>query len=296
VANRREIGHHALMTEALVGRVQSIRRYPVKSMLGEELDCASVNTRGLDGDRVYALIDNETQKVVSVKRPKRWGRMFELSAVTRSGTVEVCFPDGTATSIAEVALPGRLSAFLERPVSVASTPPPSATFDEVWMRDLKNDIDPFPGVSSRVEDGDEMIDNGQFMSVSGNFFNFGAIHIVTTSSTDRLRQLAPEIRFDPYRFRPNIVVETDGDGFVENGWPGKTLSIGDVRLGVLFPVPRCVMTTLSQGDLPADRQVLHTISQHNALDLGAGIFPCLGIYADVESGGEICVRDAVRIA
>jgi uncharacterized protein YcbX len=284
------------MTEALVGRVQSIRRYPVKSMLGEELDCASVDMRGVVGDRAYALIDDETQKVVSVKRPKRWGRMFELAAVTRAGTVEVCFPDGTSTSIADVGLSGRLSAFLGRPVSVASTPPPGATFDEVWMRELKNDIDPFLGVSSRVEDGDEMIDNGQSMSVNGNFFNFGAIHIVTTSSTGRLRQFAPEVRFDPYRFRPNIVVETHGDGFVENGWPGQTLTIGEVSLGVLFPVPRCVMTTLSQGDLPADREVLRALSAHNAVDLGAGIYPCLGVYADVESGGEICIGDPVRVA
>jgi uncharacterized protein YcbX len=261
VAPLKQIGHHAPMTEALVGRVQSIRRYPVKSMLGEDLDCASLDTRGVVGDRVYALIDDETQKVVSVKRPKRWGRMFELAAVTRGGSVEVCFPDGASLSIVDVALPGRLSAFLGRPVSVASTPPPAATFDEVWMRELKNDIDPFPRVASRVEDGDEMIDNGQFMNVNGNFFNFGAIHIVTTSSTGRLRQLAPGLRLDPYRFRPNVVVETDGEGFVENGWTGKTLTIGEVGLGVLFPVPRCVMTTLSQGDLPSgSRGAAHNLS------------------------------------
>jgi uncharacterized protein YcbX len=264
-------------------------------MLGEHLDRASVDTRGVVGDRVYALIDDETQKVVSVKRPNRWGRMFELTAVTRGGAVEVCFPDGTSTSIADPGLPGRLTAFLERPVSVASTPPPGATFDEVWMRELKNDIDP-PGLPSRMEDGEEMIDNGQFMSVNGNFFNFGAVHIVTTSSTGRLQQLAPEIRFDPHRFRPNIIIETDGGGFVENDWPGKVLTIGDVRLGVLLPVPRCVMTTLSQGDLPADRDVLRTISQHNSLTLGVGNFPCLGVYAEVASGGEIAVRDPVILS
>jgi MOSC N-terminal beta barrel domain len=64
-----------------VGTVESIRRYPVKSMLGEVVDSASVSRRGLDGDRAYALIDENTGKVVSVKYPKRWGRMFELAAV-----------------------------------------------------------------------------------------------------------------------------------------------------------------------------------------------------------------------
>ena len=180
--------------------VQSLRRYPVKSMLGEELDHASLGQRGVVGDRAYALIDDETQKVVSVKRPKRWGRMFELAAVTRGDTVEVRFPDGTSMLIGDAALPSRLSEFLGRAVSVASTPPPDATFDEVWIRELKNDIDPYLGMPSRVEDGEEMIDGGQFMS--GNFSNGGAIHVVTTSSTRRLGELAPESRFDPLSVPP----------------------------------------------------------------------------------------------
>jgi uncharacterized protein YcbX len=90
-------------------------------------------------------------------------------------------------------------------------------------------------------------------------------------------------------------VETDADWFVENDWPGKTLTIGDVRLAVLLAVPRCVITTLRQGDLPADREVLRTISQHNSLDLGVGMLPCLGVYADVTSGGEISVHDLVTV-
>ena len=121
--------------------------------------------------------------------------MFELAAVTRAGSVEVCFPDGASTPIADLGLPRRLSFFLERPVSVASAPPPGATFDEVWMRELKNDVDPMPGMSSRVEDGDEMIDNGRFMSTNANFFNFGALHIVTTSRSRR--RAVPGVRQHP---------------------------------------------------------------------------------------------------
>ena len=73
---------------------------------------------------------------------------------------------------------------------------------------------------------------------------------------------------------------------MESEWPGKTLSIGDARLAVVISVPRCVMTTLSQGDLPADREVLQTITQHNSLDVGFGVFPCLGVYADGGVGGR----------
>ena len=286
-------------TTATVGVVSSIRRYPVKSMLGEEVLSADLADRGLVGDRQYALVDDETGKVVSVKRPKRWGRIFELTAETGSDHVYVVFPDRQRLRIDDPELPVRLSDFFGRPVSVVTAPRPDATFDESWVRELKRGVDPYFGWSSRTE-GDEcdLVDAGQFMSINGNFFNFGAVHIVTTSTARRLSELAPGSRFDAHRFRPNIVVETDGDGFVESGWQGRTLVIGDVRLPVSFTVPRCVMTTLEQGDLPADPGVLRTISQHNSVDcFGTGTrYPCVGVYAGVMSGGEITKGQAVTLA
>ena len=56
------------------------RLYPVKSMLGEQLNESSVTARGLAGDRAYALIDIETGKVVSAKNPRKWGNLFEFRA------------------------------------------------------------------------------------------------------------------------------------------------------------------------------------------------------------------------
>ena len=97
------------MSAVVVGTVQSIARYPVKSMLGEELDIASVAARGVVGDRAYALIDDETGKVVSVKYPRRWGRIFELHATTQPAGVNVVFPDGQALSIEDPDLPRVLS-------------------------------------------------------------------------------------------------------------------------------------------------------------------------------------------
>ena len=83
------------MADAAVGVVQALYRFPVKSMLGESLDRGSVAVGGIVGDRSLALIDADSQKVVSVKRPKRWGRMFELTAVGANESVHVRFPDGT---------------------------------------------------------------------------------------------------------------------------------------------------------------------------------------------------------
>jgi uncharacterized protein YcbX len=281
-----------------LGVVSSLLRFPVKSMLGEQLESAQVVERGVLGDREYALIDDETGKVVSVKRPKRWGRIFELTAATQDDRVVITFPDGDRMTVDDPALPDRLSAFLGRRVSVSSTPPPDARFEESWVRELKNDVEPYFGLPWRtVADEGDLIDAGQFMGPLGNFFNFGAVHVVTTSTTRRLAELAPGSRFDAHRFRPNIVVETDGEGFVETEWQGRTLSVGDVRLSVSFTVPRCVMTTLEQGDLPADPGVLQTIADHNSVDcFGTGTsYPCVGVYANVVDGGAISVGQGVSI-
>src|SRR4051794_5032747 len=283
------------MAASVVGTVRSIARYPVKSMLGEELDAASVAARGVIGDRAYALIDDETDKVVSVKYPRRWGRIFELTATTGTTGVTVAFTDGRSMSIEDPDLSSVLSEFFGRAVTVASSPPVDATFDESWVRELKNGIDP-PVPESRFVDGEELVQAGQTMGPGGHFFNYGVIHLVTTSTTRRLGELAPNSRFDPYRFRPNVVIETSDEGFVETAWQGKTITIGDVRLAVTFTVPRCVMTTLAQGDLPADREVLRTIAQHNSVHLGGGVhYPCVGVYADVVSEGDMCAGDPVTL-
>jgi hypothetical protein len=54
-----------------LGSVGALWRYPVKSMMGEELNASAVGKRGLVGDRVYAIVDPETRKVASAKHITR---------------------------------------------------------------------------------------------------------------------------------------------------------------------------------------------------------------------------------
>jgi len=87
------------------GAVAALWRYPVKSMLGEELDASAVGERGLAGDRAYALIDRDTGKVVSGKNPGRGAVLFECRAAyvepplvgsAEAAPVLVTLPDGTS--------------------------------------------------------------------------------------------------------------------------------------------------------------------------------------------------------
>ena len=86
-----------------------------------------------------------------------------------------------------------------------------------------------------------------------------------------------------------IGAANDATGFVENEWVGKTLEIGnEVRLKITEPCPRCVMTTMPQGELPKDIEILHTAVKHNGGHIG--------IYANVLQGGTIRRGDVVAIA
>src|SRR6266542_2713615 len=130
-----------------------------------------------------------------------------------------------------------------------------------------------------------------FEMPAGTFFDLAVVHLLTTATIDRLRELYPEGRFEARRFRPNIVVSTgpDEQGFVENDWIGHTVAIGDqVRLQITGPCPRCVMTTLPQGDLPKDAGILRTAAQHNQANVG--------VYADVIAGGTTRRGDRVTDA
>jgi uncharacterized protein YcbX len=136
-----------------------------------------------------------------------------------------------------------------------------------------------------VSDHDFVFDK---ISPPGTFFDIGLIHILTTSTIDALRKTVPGSRIESRRFRPNLVIRTDGEeGFVENAWVGRTVRIGEVVLKIKQPTQRCVMTTLAQGDLPKDMAVLKAIYQNNGGNIG--------VYAEPVQIGTVRVNDPVEL-
>jgi uncharacterized protein YcbX len=274
------------MTEtqrAEAGRVVAIWRYPVKSMLGEELNASEVTERGLLGDRAYALVDEETGKVASAKNPRRWPNLFEFRAAYLETPREarslpparITFPDGEPVTTDQTDVDLRLSAGVGRPVRLARSAPGGATAEGYWPDE------------DWLAQRDEVF---EFPLPPGTFFDGATVHLVTTATLDRLRSAAPASRFEVPRFRPNFVIAPEGsaEGFVENGWVGRSLVLGDVVLRVDGPCPRCVMTTLSQGSLPKDPGVLRAVVKENE-----GNF---GVYATVVEGGRVRRGDVVGVS
>ncbi|WP_394753774.1 MOSC domain-containing protein [Crenothrix sp.] len=273
--------------------VSTLWRYPVKSMMGEELNGAHISMGGLLGDRFYALIDTETNKVVSAKNPKKWPNIFSFRAAytdpleaNASQAVWISLPDGSVLHSDQADINDKLSSFLGRPVRLETKAPDAAKLEQYWpeYEGEANEI------SSETVAGD---------APQGSFFDYAALHLLTTSSIQAMQKLYPSGRFEVRRFRPNIMVDTLGlEGFVENDWVGKTIRLGDtLRVHISDPCPRCVMPTLAQGDLPADSGILkHAVGKNTPMVPFAGKeLPSVGVYAKVVQAGWVKRGDTITI-
>jgi uncharacterized protein YcbX len=263
------------------GVVTALRRYPVKSMQGETTSAATITMRGIVGDRFFALIDVETGKVASAKNPRKWPGLFGYSAtfVTQPANgsvpkVQIVLPDGETVTTDQRDAAAILSHRLGRPVAIASSVPDKPVLEEYWP-----DIEELPHRDDVTEEA----------MPSGTFFDCASVHVLTTATLKRFEELYPGGRWDVRRFRPNILVETGDDvaGFVENAWVGRQVRVGGAILHITGGTPRCTMTTLQQGDLPADTDILRTAAQQNNAHVG--------VYASVVTPGEVRCGDAVRV-
>jgi hypothetical protein len=118
------------------------------------------------------------------------------------------------------------------------------------------------------------------------FFDDGPVHLVTTAS---LAALAGELGHDvpAGRFRANLVLDGVDGAFAEDAWVGRELAVGGVRLQVADRMPRCVMVSMEQGEVPGDRTVLPGVTR-----LNEGTF---GVWATVARPGRLAVGDPVAL-
>ena len=274
-----------------VGAVGALWRFPVKSMLGEKLESADITACGLAGDRAYALVDAENGQVVNAKYPRIGLSLLtcraEFVEAPRAGDeappVRVTFPDGTSVRSDAADADARLASFFGHPVKLERSA-------------LDSTIDQYNGYLEQVRT-DLLAEGGLPATIRlGAYFDLLHVSVLTTSTLGHLHEVSPESRFDERRFRMNVTVDTELDAFAENEWPGQRLQLGDeVRLRVSIPVPRCVMTTMAQEELPKDPAVLRTVGKQNRIHLAGKSYPCLGAYATVETAGTVRAGDTVSL-
>jgi uncharacterized protein YcbX len=289
-----------------VGTVRALWRFPVKSMLGEELDAVDVSEGGIVGDRSYAVRDRETGKVASAKHPKLWPNLFACRAAfveppcpgdeLPSARIELA--DGTSVMSDAADVDAVLSRFFGRDVELARAAQNGYTIDQYHPDEENYDPEGHRDEVVEVGLGAAFFNERGLPSAvpEGSFFDLYPFSILTTSTLDQLGELEPQSRFDARRFRMNVIVDTSERGFVENEWVGHTLAIGDnVRLGVALPDPRCVMPSLAQEDLPRDPGILKALARHNRIDVAGGLYPCAGVYAVAAAAGTIRKSDRISL-
>ena len=272
-----------------VGIVAALWRYPVKSMLGEQVAEMQITERGPLGDRAYALREIETQHIVSAKKfPSLFhfrATYAEPPAADRFVPVTIRLPDGTTIAAEDPNVSEVLTAALGRKVKMERCDTagreragidPKTVFADVPVEKV------IPGLTEETMPP-------HFGLSHGTFFDSAPMHVIASGTLRHLAKLTAGSIFDVRRFRPTIFVDTglSDDRFVEDEWEGRTIAIGSARIIQPRAALRCVMTTHPQDDLPRDYAILRTAAQHHSANVG--------VFAQIGAPGKIHLGDPVFI-
>jgi MOSC domain-containing protein len=131
------------------------------------------------------------------------------------------------------------------------------------------------------------LDHVALVHAEDPFVDVAALHLVSRQSLDWLAGQV-DVRVDARRLRPNLVVDTTGAAFIEDGWVDRVVRIGpEVRIRGLLRTERCVMTNAPQPGLERSGSVLKAIADGHDLTLG--------VQAEVLTGGRLRLGDEVRL-
>ncbi len=253
-----------------VGTVSSVARYPVKSLQGESLDEGSLTSLGLSDDRAWGIVHAETGHVLTAKRH---GELLNAHAQLTPEGPDIHLPDGTTLRGPGPRTDAALSTWLQIPVSLCRAP------DEATPFTMSFNVD------------DEDVDTFEWATPAGSFLDLAPIHLLTSAALAAAQSQHPTGTWSVHRFRPTLYIETPTDavGFVENGWVGSTLAVGDAVLEVTMPTIRCSLPTKAQPvhGIERDLQVFAALTESNQQNLGA--------YATVRTAGTVRVGDAVTL-
>jgi uncharacterized protein len=250
-------------------RLIGLVRYPVKSLQGEVLSSAEIETDGLRGDRGWGIRDETTGKILTARRAPQL--LFAAATLAADGAPVITLPTGEMWQGPGVETDAALSEWLGKPVRLVNSVGASAAQAE-YFADATDDA------SQAVE----------WTMPAGRFVDAQSLLVLTTASLRTATALYPDGDWQVRRFRPNLLVGVASDGWLEDTWCGRsTLRIGAVELYAEQPCMRCTMVTRPQPDLNEDREIFRTLARHHGGQLGA--------WTAVGRGGTVRVGDEVHV-
>jgi len=224
-------------------KLVEIWRYPVKSMLGEQIDHANVGPGGIQGDRHWAVVDAESGVSLSAKR---YADLLRCRAWTSDDEVMIGLPNGREYPAGSEQVAEGLTDLLGRQVTTRSADATETIRHEFPTAVTEGEGEPF-----------------LYLPETAAFFDCAPLQLLTSATLVALQRLLPTSVIHRARFRPNFLVKTSDSGFIENSWVNQDVTLGSLRCQVYDDTRRCIMVALAQGDLPRDTDVIRTILKSN---------------------------------
>lgn len=237
---------------------------PVKGMRHLDQGDLRIDERGAVGDRAFCLVDPARARVLrTVQHPS----LLSVVARVEDDALSLTLPSGEVVSAA----PGRTGETLAC---------------DYWGRTVDLDLLDGPHAAAL---GDLLGRDGRdlrLVAAPRGGVVFGApITVVTTAS---LRACAEAVGrpVDPARFRATLVVEAD-EPWVEDTWLGREVTVGQARLRIGGPVPRCAVVDHHPETGAKDLRLLKALVQHRPTNRAGE--PMFGVYAECVRPGAVVV-------
>lgn len=239
----------------LIGKINEINRYPVKSFAGESLDKCKVERYGLYGDRIHAFID-ETKE--------GWDSYFTARSIPNMLAYKAKLEDEGSKNESVA-------------VSVAS--PDGRVFK--WNEDLLTEIQ--TQSKKKMTMMSYSLEHSELMAVDAS-----SILIITDATIRKLEEIWGK-DLDPRRFRANLVVSIDENAFNEQNWIGRKLSVGSAELLVDTYCERCSMITIDPDTLERDPSLLKKVNEE--MNLQFGVYASVRKTGQIHVGEQVYLLD-----
>ena len=255
----------------LIGKVDSLWRYPVKSMRGEELDETFAGFSGIYGDRLFAFRSSASPAGFPYLTAREQQKLLQHRPRFRN-------PDKAA-----------------RPVNLAEAESMGANPVSADLTEMMVDVETPSGETLAIDDPAligtlrDGIDQKHQLTLMRSERALTDCRPVSIFSLQSARQLAEEMGtpVDKRRFRANIYVDlTSAEGFAENELVGRSVQIGPkVVVMILERDPRCVMITLDPDTGEKTPTILKKVAQ--AHDGMAGVYGAVLVEGMLRKGDSV---------
>jgi uncharacterized protein YcbX len=249
--------------------IEQLWRYPVKSLLGERVPALELVGDGAAGDRAWGIQDLGDGRILTARREPRL--LFASSRLDAAGMPVITLPEGQAVAGPGAATDAALSAWLGKAVTLVAAAESDASRAE-FFADATDDT------SRAIE----------WTMPKGRFVDAFPVLVMTTAGLLAGAAAYPAGTWDVRRFRPNILIRVDGEGWPEDAWKDRQLHVGPVQLVPRRRCVRCTMVNRAQPALDKDVNIYKTLHRTHGGDAG--------MWTQVMRPGTLSEGDLVSIA